>query len=242
MIKDSCQGYVLHRLPYRETSLLVDLITREQGKVRVVAKGVRGSKSDRKSLLQPFQLLECRVTGRNELKNLGHVEAMASRIELQHQSLFCGLYLNELVSRALPIDLPSEEIFDAYQDVLRQLCALSVESYSAHIEVLLREFELHLLLRLGYLPDFNHCGATGLPLYDNDHYEFIPDTGFVAVANTSVSTGNKIVFKGCDILSIANHDWHADSLRAAKHLMRLALPVVIGDKPLRSRALFAQVK
>ena len=103
-------AYVLHKRPYRETSMLVDFFTLEQGRVSAVAKGARGnSKSDRKSLLQGFQKAELDLSGRSNLKNLGKIEASGAVIRLSEKALYCGFYLNEILSRALPEAEPFEE-------------------------------------------------------------------------------------------------------------------------------------
>ncbi|WP_100656072.1 DNA repair protein RecO [Alteromonas flava] len=239
----TCQGYVLHRLPYRETSLLVDVLTLESGKLRVVAKGVRGSKSDRKSLLQPFQLLECVVSGRNELRNLGRVEALSGRVSLTQQALYCGFYLNELLSRALPIDLPHEEIFSDYQLALQHLAKAGSDTRSADVEIILRSFELKLLEHLGYLPDLSACAESHNPIEEGASYTFLPEQGFVtATLSGDHQAHSAPLFYGRDIIAMQMQDWHTTSLRAAKLFVRLALPSVIGSKPLQSRSLFAQVK
>ncbi|HAB79405.1 MAG TPA: DNA repair protein RecO, partial [Glaciecola sp.] len=62
-------GFVLHRRPYQETSFLVDMFTHELGKIRCVARGMRSAKSDRKSVLQPFQSVTCELSGKGELKS-----------------------------------------------------------------------------------------------------------------------------------------------------------------------------
>ena len=85
--------YVLHRRPYRETSYLVDLFTRESGKMSVVARGVRNSKGDKKSLLQPFQQIRVQYSGKSDLKNLNQTESFLAAVPLSGQALFCGMYL-----------------------------------------------------------------------------------------------------------------------------------------------------
>ena len=76
-------AFVLHRRPYRETSYIVDFFTLQEGKISAVAKGVKNSKSDRKSLLQPFQPLNVQLAGKSDLKNL-----LFESTYLDHKSLF----------------------------------------------------------------------------------------------------------------------------------------------------------
>ena len=101
-------AYVLHRRPYRETSYIVDFFTLEEGRVSAVAKGVKNSKSDKKSLLQPFQHLRLQLSGKSELKNLRHVESVSPSINLVGTALFCAMYVNELTNRVMPAGLASD--------------------------------------------------------------------------------------------------------------------------------------
>lgn len=233
-------AYVLHRIPYRETSYLVDIFTSEQGKLRGVAKGVRGSKNDRKSLLQAFQLLDVSVSGRNDLKNIGRIEAKQSSFNFPDRNMYCALYLNELVNRVLPEGLPVEDIFECYQSSLQKLSQLNMKDLSAlaQIESLLREFEINLLSNLGYMPDLSQCNQTGEGIEAEGHYEYHQELGLQRVAIPRQQT----VFIGKDLIAMSEFDWTAMSLKTAKQIMRLALKPLVGDKPLKSRELFSGVR
>ena len=113
-------AYVLHRRPYRETSYIVDFFTLEEGRVSAVAKGVKNSKSDKKSLLQPFQHLRLQLSGKSELKNLRHVESVSPSINLVGTALFCAMYVNELTNRVMPAGLASDGVHNAYENALLQ--------------------------------------------------------------------------------------------------------------------------
>lgn len=237
MNKRVTEGFVLHRIPYRESSLLVDLFCAGSGLVRGVAKGVRGTKSDRKSLLQPFQCLEITLSGRNELKNIGRVESTFVRYQLANQPMFCAMYMNELLCRALPKDMPADVLYMLYQTTLRDFADLPESPERQQIEALLRNFELELLLDLGFLPDLAYCADDSTPIEVDCYYALQAEGGFVPVSSVQRDS-----FYGRDILAMAEKDWYAESLLTAKRFMRTALIPVIGDKPLRSRELFGGVK
>ncbi|MDM7861817.1 DNA repair protein RecO [Alteromonas sp. ASW11-36] len=237
MNKQVTEGFVLHRIPYRESSLLVDVFCAVNGMIRGVAKGVRGTKSDRKSLLQPFQCLEITLSGRNELKNIGRVESTSVRYQLANQPLFCAMYLNELLCRALPNDLPCEGIYALYQETLEALAELPQVPPRSDIEALLRNFELELLLDLGFLPDLAYCADNTTAIGADGYYALQAEAGF-----TPLDSNQPDGFHGKDILAIAARDWHQSSLLTAKRFMRTALVPLIGTKPLRSRELFGGVK
>lgn len=233
-------AYILHRIPYRETSYLVDIFTLEQGKLRGIAKGVRGSKTDRKSLLQAFQLLEVSISGRNDLKNIGRIEAKQKSFTFPERNMFCAMYLNELVNRVLPESLPAEDVFAHYQSSLQQLSTLNMKDPSAlaQIECLLREFEMNLLTNLGYMPDLSQCHSSGQEVEKEGQYEYHHELGLQHVAIRSQAS----VFSGEDLIAIANLQWTPTSLKTAKQIMRLALKPLVGDKPLKSRELFGGVR
>ena len=54
-------AYVLHRYDWSETSLILDLFTREQGRLAVAAKGAKRPYSQLRSVLLPFQRLSVGV-------------------------------------------------------------------------------------------------------------------------------------------------------------------------------------
>ena len=96
---DLQRGFVLHRRPYSETSLLVDLFTEETGRLTVIAKGARAKRSAWKSVLQPFTPLLLRWSGKGTLKTLTKAEPAAITLPLQQTALYSGFYVNELITR-----------------------------------------------------------------------------------------------------------------------------------------------
>ncbi|GAB56296.1 DNA repair protein RecO [Glaciecola punicea ACAM 611] len=230
-------GYVLHKRPYRETSLLVDFFSLEYGRVSAVAKGARGnSKSDRKSLLQPFQKLEFELIGRSQLKNLGRVEALQGAVKVRQSGLYCGFYINEILSRALQQEEPVEEVFTHYEKTL-DLIANVDNNALGEFEPILREFEFTLLLALGYLPDFSVDAQSGADINENALYSFNPQIGF-----SPCGEDQKRAIKGEYIRAIANGNYGDKSQphikQIAKFICRTALVEVIGPKPIKSRELF----
>lgn len=225
------QGFLLHRRPYRETSYLADFFTLEQGKVSAVVKGVRNSKSDRKSLLQGFQPLQLSFSGRHELKNLVQIEASGKAYPLQATALYCAMYLNELLNRALQPDLSCESLYQGYRQALQGL------SEGNKPEPTLREYELTLLHELGFALDLSQDFESGEAIVADAQYQFIPQQGVRAAHQ--LPAGIKVV-SGQLLLDIHQGHWHKASLQAAKWLNRQALVELIGDKPLKSRELFIQ--
>lgn len=248
MSKLLATGYVIHRRPYRETSLLVDFFTRQHGRISAVAKGARGaSKSDRKSLIQPLQLLSFELSGRSQLKNLGLAEALQNPWSLKGVSFYSAFYLNELLMRAIPETEPMSLLFEQYQRSLEALHKMSLNSSlgesiskgerSEHgnmdVEPVLREFELMLLQELGYLPDFTYTADTGETIAAGKTYTFVAEQGFIPCVPMQ-----PYAIKGEDLIAISQKNFAAGARKAAKYICRQALLPVIGNKPLKSRELF----
>ncbi|NDW21794.1 DNA repair protein RecO [Alteromonas hispanica] len=232
MNTDWLTAYVLHRRPYRETSYIVDFFTLEEGRVSAVAKGVKNSKSDKKSLLQPFQALRLQLSGKSELKNLRHVESTAPSIILPGTALFCAMYVNELCNRIMPAGLASDLVFDAYQQALASL------SDAVDVEVTLRQFEFALLDEMGLLPDFTLDVEYELPIEAGRLYNFEPEVGFVVIPEDITHLRG---FPGEALLALAHGEFTPLSKRVAKVLCRDLLRPLIGDKPLKSRELFSRI-
>lgn len=230
---EKLNSIVLHRRPYRETSYIVDIFTREVGKVAVVCKGVRGRKNDKKSLLQPFQPILVGLYGKHELKNLSYIEASSPMMGFTGKYLFSALYLNELLNRTLLAEVKYSTLFDVY---LASLLRLRDQQ---NIESVLREFESQLLTELGYQINFETDAESGQAIAGGCYYTFISQYGFKLLP---IPDNTKQCFAGKNIIKINNNQWDTESLLSAKKLMRMALQPLIGDKPLKSRELFTQME
>lgn len=221
-------AYVLHSRPYRDSSALVDLLSLQHGLQRVVWRGARGQ---RKGLMpQAFMPLLVGLIGRGELKTLAQAETAGSYRLLQGQALFSGLYLNELLIRLIAPGDPNALIFAAYQQALEQLAG------PAMVEPVLRQFEWQLLAVMGYGFSLTE-DAQGRPVMADQYYLWHAEHGLLpSQPLPSAASG----LPGAGLLAMAAADWTApQALRTAKRLMRQALAVHLGDRPLVSRQLFA---
>ncbi|WP_313650499.1 DNA repair protein RecO [Pseudomonas soli] len=216
-------AYVLHSRAYKETSALVDFLT-PHGKVRAVLRRARGKGG---SLVRPFVPLEVELRGRGELKNVGRLDAVGIAAWLHGDALFSGLYLNELLMRLLPAEAPHPALFEHYTLTLQALAA------GRALEPLLRSFEWRLLDELGYAFSLEH-DVNDSPVVAEGLYRLQVDAGLERVELFQPG-----LFKGGELLALAQADWEAPgALLAAKRLMRQALAVHLGPKPLVSRELF----
>ncbi len=224
---DDQSAYILHRRPYRETSLLVDLFARDVGRLGVVARGARRARL----ASQPFVPLTVAWAGRGTLKTLIRAEpAAAGAFSLAGPALYLGFYANELLVRLLPEWDPHPALYDAYE---RLLGALGKNDAP---EPLLRRFELSLLSELGYGFALD-VTAEGVPVIAEARYCYVPGTGLLS--RDGVGRDNGLVLRGHHLLAMAADDYRdPDTRRSAKRLLRLALSEHLGPRPLRSRDLF----
>src|SRR5262245_10277753 len=155
--QDVQPAYVLHSYPFRETSLIVETFTRDQGRVALVARGARRPKSALRGVLLAFQPLHISWAGKSELRTLISAERHGTYLPLRGESLMCGFYLNELLLRLLPRDDPHEALFAAYRDALKALASAGEQA------AVLRRFELNLLSGLGYAVTLDRDANSGAP-------------------------------------------------------------------------------
>ncbi len=223
--------FVLHSRPWRETSLLLDVFSENYGKIGLCARGVRGKKSSVRSLLQPLTPLFLCWTGKGDLQTLTKTESAGVAMKLSGTALYSSFYLNELIVRLLHRHDPHPQLFYHYQQALEKLLQ------SEQLEQTLREFELQLLLSLGYGINFD-VDCIGEPLSENNRYRLAEEGMFIPEESHS-SCKNMREFSGSDLLSIADKNWQNSTvLKAAKRITRLSLSPLLGDKPLQSRKLF----
>lgn len=220
-------AFVLHRRPYSNTSLILELLTLNYGRISALARSARGLKSRYKGRLELFFPLLVSWVGRGTLKCLGNVELNEMPYLLEGESLLCGFYLNELVLRLLYQDDPDHHVFYHYQNALHQLS-------EGRIEASLRSFEKRLLEVLGYGLPLECDIERDTPFEENQFYQYIPERGFLL----SEKNGELNVFSGKSLLALREEVFSdVELLKEIKHLMRLALGKLLGKAPLKTREL-----
>lgn len=225
------RAYVLHQRPYRDTSRLLEIFSQEHGRIGLVARGVRSGKSRLGDQLQPFAPLLLSWSGQGELSTLTGVEPAGIAVRLEPRTLLSGFYLNELLLRLLHRGDAHPFLFDAYVTALTALGAGEPESA-------LRTFERILLQEIGYGLILDADVASGEPIRDTVRYRYHLEQGPVRAGPGDVAG---IPIHGRTLRAIAADDYgDAQIRREAKQLMRAALAVHLGERPLKSRELFRQ--
>jgi len=222
-------AFVLHSYPFRETSLLVEIFSRQHGRIPLVARGARRPKSAVRGLLMNFQPLALSWFGKHELRTLHSAEWQGGQPLLQGTALLCGFYLNELLLNLMVRDDPHERLFDYYQHTLQRL------AHGAELASTLRCFEKHLLQELGYALLLEHEAGGLIPIDPVLSYRYVIERG--AVRDTSNMTDGLPV-SGKTLQDIAADDYRdAQSARQGKQLMRMLLNHHLGGKMLHTREL-----
>lgn len=223
-------SYILHSRPYRESSLLLEALSRSHGRIGLVARGARGSRSRWKSVLQPFRPLLLSWNLKGQLGTLSAADQVASPPPLTGEALFCGLYANELTTRFLHRSDPHPGIFDHYRDLLYKLAAREPP------QPVLRTYELRLLQSAGFGLQLEHEHETTEPIRRDAWYSYIPESG-PQRRQYSAEQANELV-SGAALLALKSGKIEDQHLKELKVLMRSLIRFYLGDKPLNSQFLF----
>ena len=180
----SLTAYVLHRYDWSESSVILDLFTREQGRLAVAAKGAKKPYSNFRSVLLPFQRLHVSLSStavkdessNSEVQNLRGAEWAGGAAMLTGAALFSGFYLNELLMKLLARHDPHAALFDAYALTLPELAS----NDETRVQSALRAFELTLLQQTGQLPDLSLVTLTQAVVRSERRYGLMPEAGVVA--------------------------------------------------------------
>ncbi len=180
MAQQSGIGYILHRRAYRETSLLLEVLCDEHGRLGLVARG-RAARHRESGTLQPFTRLRLSWSGRGELGTLGRCEP-AGVVPLGREALVFGLYLNELVQRLVPRLAVVPEIFRLYENAIRAL-ARTHDAWRVMLE-----FQRELMRVLGYELRLDTTADEGSAIEPEELYRYHGDTGPVPAASSGAGT------------------------------------------------------
>lgn len=226
-------AYVLHHRPYRDTSRILELFTRDHGRVSVFARGARGNgkagsspRSSLISILQPFNQLLVSWSGRGEAGQLTGAEFDGAMSLLPPDRLVHGFYLNELLLKLFARHDSHPEVFALYAHTLDGL------KHGDPVRPL-RLFEKRLLEALGYGLALERDVHDGLQIDPQASYHYRLEQGPVRV---DAVADNAAVYSGTTLLSLAREDLADASVCAdARRLLRAALDRCLDGRELRSR-------
>ena len=228
------KAYVLHTRAYKNTSLIVEALTREHGRMTLVAKGAKRTGSPYQGLLQPFIPLFLSWGGRSEMKTLYKAENISGPIKLEGELIYTGFYLNELIMYLLHKHEAHASLFEHYQECLTDL------QQGQDTELALRYFELALLEELGYGLSLEHELQSGQSVQSDLLYEYNMEMGITPLKGDGSSS---LAVSGDTLLALATRNIATDKQKTeAKRLLRNILEYHLEGRPLKTRELFAQKK
>lgn len=236
-------AWMLHALPWRETSLIVEVFARDHGRVGLVAKGARRPYSQLRGVLMAFQPLLMDWSGGGEVKTLVRAEWQGGQPLLTGRALICGYYLNELLVRLTAREDPHPRLFAAYAEAVRALARGEPES------PILRRFELALLQDLGYEAGLAEEAESGAPVRPEGRYLYIIERGPVRLEALeeegidAAALGDQPLLSGQTLLDMAADDFsRAETLAQSKHLLRMLINHTLGGQPLQSRRVLKELQ
>ena len=226
--RDDQRAFVLHTFPYRETSAIVETLSEAYGRVALVARGAKRTRSELRGVLQAFQPLTLSWSGTGELKTLIRAEWRGGLPLVTGSALLCGFYLNELLLKLLPREDPHPRLFLEYESALDRLARGEDQA------PILRQFELRLLAELGYALPLTHEADTGRPIDPAERYYYAFERGPRTVAAEPGRRYPQV--RGATLLALARDDYAApESAAEAKRLMREVLDYYLERRTLVSR-------
>lgn len=168
--------YIYHIRSFRETSLILEVLSLNYGSLHVMARGAKRANSQVQGIFQPFVPLKLSMRqGRKEdgLFYLSDYEYCTEGYNFKMPDYFCGMYVNELLHHLLNAKERDLTLFASYVSTLESIAQRD------HIETHLRIFELNLLESLGY--GLSACDDEGAALQPKEHYRFCFGLGFLPV-------------------------------------------------------------
>ncbi len=233
---DGQPAFVLHTLPFRETSLIVEVFTRDFGRMALLARGARRPRAAIRGLLLGFQPLEVAWAGKGEVLTLMKADWQGGLPLLGGEALFCGYYLNELLMHLLPREDAHPQLFSSYYAMLMRLAN---DETGKQREAALRCFEKALLRELGYGLMLRH-DAAGLAVQADDCYTYRMEQGPVRLTHAEEAPQ---VVRGKTLLDLDIEDFDDPRTRIeSKQLMRTLITYYLGGKELETRRIFKELQ
>lgn len=227
-------AFVLHSYPYHETSLIVDVLTRDHGRLALVAKGAKRPHSALRGVLQTFQPLLLSWSGKSEVRTLTGAEWVGGMLPLSGDALLCGFYANELLVKFCARDDPQPSLFNHYVVTLTRL------AHGEPAVQVLRSFERVLLRETGYALALSR--TVGRRSVEAERlYVFDPERG-VRYADDDVPSHWPVI-AGQTLLDMEQDDYHrAQTVAQSKTLMRFLLNTYLGGTPLATRQILIDLQ
>jgi DNA repair protein RecO (recombination protein O) len=232
---EEADAYVLHAYPYKETSLIIEALTGQFGRIALVAKGAKRPTSALRGLLLPFQPLVLSATGKGEVKTLTRAEWQPGQALLLGGAVLLGYYVNELVMKLVPRDDAQPQLYAVYSQTIEALAGKSDPG------VALRRFELSLLAHLGYGLNLTHCAQSQTPVSAERQYVWQAEKGLSELRDPTHDR-YAVRVQGATLVALASPETlGAKDASEAKPLMRAVLDFHLEQRSLASRQMLRDI-
>ncbi len=229
-------AFVLHSIPYKETSLILDVFTRSHGRMALIAKGAKRPHSVLRPVLQRFQPLTVSWSGKSELRTMTKAEWIGGVPPLVGDALLCGFYLNELLVKFTAREDSHEDLFDEYAKTIHLLGQDPTD-----LEPILRPFEISLLKQTGFAAALDRCVDSLDDFDDDEHYVYQPERGIRKLQ--ADDPGHWPVMTGKHLRCMNADDYSdRDTLLQSKSLTRFILGLHLQDQAMMTRQILIDLK
>lgn len=201
---EKVEGIVLRTIKYSDNSLIIQLFTREHGRISCIAKGIHNKKSKFASaLFYPFFIINAEIyfNNKKEIQIIKEVNIVHSleNIRDNHFKLAIAMFLAEVLNKTIKYQNTDEKLFDFIKEMIYKF---DIEPNSP------ANFHLYFLLGmthfLGFYPINNY--NNGIPFFDLLNAQFVNNC-------TDSQTVDKDFSKlFSQIMSIKNDEWWALNL------------------------------
>ena len=161
MIQRQGEAIVLRAWPFHEADLLVSLFTREQGRVRGVARHAMRSRRRFGGALEPMTYVRASYAERprQELVRLDGFEILSSPLSrpIDYARTAALQMVAEVLEEALPEGAPEDAVF-------RLALAVLDELQVGRVWMPVTYFALWMNRLMGWMPELGHCVVCGLDL------------------------------------------------------------------------------
>lgn len=230
---DQQPAWVLHHRPFRDSSRILDVFSRDHGRLALVSRGSRAAKSKLRGILRPFMPLQLSWVIRSDLGTLTGAEMHGAPVTLAGDALFSGYYVNELLLHLTHRHDAQPDIYTLYTDTVQRLAGL------ADVSPLLRSFEIELLRLLGYALNLDQDTGTGEILQPDRLYEYRAEQGPVPVSERQ----GAMVFTGAELAAIWRQDFRDPPvLKNASRLLRNIITHHLDGRELKSRKVMQEIR
>ena len=243
MIQRVGEAIVLRTWPFHEADLLVSLFTREQGKVKGVARHALRSRRRFGGALEPMTYVRATYAERprQELVRLDGFEIVSSPMSqpVDYARVAALEMVAEVLEEAMPEGAPEDAVFRLALAVLDELKV-------GRVWMPITYFALWMNRLMGWMPELGHCVACGLDLRGGTvWYSAASDgvvcaddrkAGSVALTAESVAMAGRI-FRGT-VKELAEEEWARDFETRWMDLRRFAIEVL--ERHLEGRLMTAR--